>query len=241
VEAFTRRCIDSVFRYIDEWRTMTRRVGFWVDLDAAYVTFHQSYVESVWWALSRMFERGLLYQDYKIVWWWPQGGTALSSGEVGLGYKTVDDPSVVVRFPVEGEGRTSFLAWTTTPWTLPSNVALAVHPDLPYVTVELEGGERVILAAALAPQVLADRPHTIVDERPGRALCGMRYEPPFQYATPEGGTPTWSCRATSSRWMPARAWSTSPRPSARTTSGCVRSRGSGSCSWWSPTAPSPPR
>jgi isoleucyl-tRNA synthetase len=187
VEAFTRRCIDSVFRYIDEWRKMTRRVGFWVDLDAAYVTFHQSFVESVWWALAQMFERGLLYQDYKIVWWWPQGGTALSAGEVGLGYRTVDDPSVVVRFAVVGEARTSFLAWTTTPWTLPSNVALAVHPEQSYATVELEDGERVVLASALVERVLGDKEHRVVGERKGRELCGARYEPPFRYATPEGG------------------------------------------------------
>ncbi|MET0386760.1 MAG: class I tRNA ligase family protein, partial [Polyangiales bacterium] len=83
IEAFTRKCVDSVFRYIEEWRKMTRRIGFWVDLDAAYVTFHKTYVESVWWALSELFKQGLLYQDYKVVWWWPQGGTALSAGEVG--------------------------------------------------------------------------------------------------------------------------------------------------------------
>ncbi|MFW5876966.1 MAG: isoleucine--tRNA ligase [Myxococcota bacterium] len=187
VEAFTRRCIDSVFRYIDEWRKMTRRVGFWVDLDAAYVTFHQSYVESVWWALSQLFERGLLYQDYKIVWWWPQGGTALSSGEVGLGYRTVDDPSIVVRFPVAGEERTSFLAWTTTPWTLPSNVALAVHPEKTYATVELEDGEKLILASALIGPMLGDTPHRVIGERAGRELVGATYEPPFRYARPEGG------------------------------------------------------
>ncbi|MFW6066697.1 MAG: isoleucine--tRNA ligase [Myxococcota bacterium] len=187
VEAFTRRCIDSVFRYIDEWRKMTRRVGFWVDLDAAYVTFHQSYVESVWWALARMFEQGLLYQDYKIVWWWPQGGTALSAGEVGLGYRTIDDPSIVVRFPIEDEARTSFLAWTTTPWTLPSNVALAVHPEETYATVELEDGERVVLASALVEKILGDREHRVVGERKGSDLVGMRYAPPFRYAEPEGG------------------------------------------------------
>ena len=187
VEAFTRRCIDSVFRYIEEWRRMTERIAFWLDLDAAYVTFHQSYVESVWWALARMFEEGLLYQDYKIVWWWPQGGTALSAGEVGQGYKEVDDPSVVVRFRTVGEENTSFLAWTTTPWTLPSNVALAVHPKQVYVTAELDDGERVILAEALVPALLKDRPHEIVARRTGRELAGARYEPPFRYAEPEGG------------------------------------------------------
>jgi len=187
VEAFTRRCVESVFRYIEEWRRMTRRIAFWVDLDSAYVTFHRSYVESVWWALGRLFEEGLLYQDYKIVWWWPQGGTALSSGEVGQGYKSIEDPSVVVRFPVVGEDRTSFLAWTTTPWTLPSNVALAVHPDEVYVTARLEDGEQVVLARALVGALLAGREFEVVAERSGRELAGARYEPPFRYAEPEGG------------------------------------------------------
>ena len=102
VEAFTRRCVDSVFRYIDDWRRMTERIGCWIDMDDAYVTFHESYVESVWWALARFYKQGLLYQDYKVVWWWPGGGTALSAGEVGQGYKTIDDTSIVVRFRVVG-------------------------------------------------------------------------------------------------------------------------------------------
>jgi isoleucyl-tRNA synthetase len=186
VEAFSRKCIDSVFRYIEEWKRMTERIGFWVDLDAAYVTFHKSYVESVWWALSEMFAQGLLYQDYKIVWWWPQGGTALSAGEVGQGYKKVDDPSVFVRFPLADEPGTSFLAWTTTPWTLPSHVALAVRADYDYATVELEGGERVVLAAALVGRVIGDGAR-VVATRKGSELVGARYEPPFRYATPEGG------------------------------------------------------
>jgi isoleucyl-tRNA synthetase len=187
IEAFTRRCVDSVFRYIGEWRKMTRRIGFWVDLDAAYVTFHRSYVESVWWALSRLWEQQLLFQDYKVVWWWPQGGTALSAGEVGQGYRTVDDPSVLVRFRVVGEERTSLLAWTTTPWTLPSNIALAVNPAQQYATVELDDGERVIIASALREKLLAGKPHQLIAERTGQALVGTRYEPPFRYQEPEGG------------------------------------------------------
>jgi isoleucyl-tRNA synthetase len=187
VEPFTRRCIESVFRYIEEWRKMTRRVGFWVDLDAAYVTFHRAYVESVWWALSRLYEQGLLYQDYKIVWWWPQGGTALSSGEVGQGYRMVDDPSIVVRFPVVGENELSLLAWTTTPWTLPSNVALAVHPEHEYAIVEIGDGERVIVAAQLREKVLAKHEQRVVSTLRGRDLVGMRYDPPFDYQKPEGG------------------------------------------------------
>ena len=187
VEEFSRKCIDSVFRYIEEWRKMTRRIGFWVDLDAAYVTFHKSYVESVWWALKSLFDQGLLYQGYKVVWWWPQGGTALSAGEVGQGYKTVDDPSVVVRFrDAEDEGL-SFMAWTTTPWTLPSNVALAVGEKLEYVTVNLEDGERVILAESLLGKVLGDAEHEIVARHKGADLVGRSYRAPFSYATPEDG------------------------------------------------------
>jgi isoleucyl-tRNA synthetase len=189
VEAFSRKCIDSVFQYIGEWQKMTQRIGFWVDFDSAYVTFHKSYVESVWWALSEMFNKGLLYQGYKVVWWWPQGGTALSAGEVGQGYKKLDDPSVMIRFPVKGENRTSFLAWTTTPWTLPSNIALAVDAKTDYATVEVEGGERLILAAALVGKVLGDDVK-VVATRKGSELVGMSYEPPFRYAEPEGG-PAW--------------------------------------------------
>ena len=185
VEAFSRKCIDSVFRYIGEWQKMTDRIGCWLDFEHAYVTFHKSYVESVWWALSEMFKRGLLYQGYKVVWWWGQGGTALSSGEVGLGYKTIDDPSVSVRFPVVGEERMALLAWTTTPWTLPSNIALAVDPETEYAVAELDG-ERLIVAKALVAKVLGEEAK-VVETRTGAELVGMRYEPPFRYAEPEGG------------------------------------------------------
>lgn len=187
VEAFSKKCIDSVFRYIGEWRKMTNRIGFWVDLDDAYVTFHKRYVESEWWALKRLFDEGLLYQDYKVVWWWAQGGTALSSGEVGQGYKEVDDPSVMVRFPVKGLDATSFLAWTTTPWTLPSNVALAVKADATYATVQLEDGSKVVLAEALVAKVIGDAPHEVVETKLGSAWVGAEYVPPFDYATPEDG------------------------------------------------------
>jgi isoleucyl-tRNA synthetase len=189
VEAFSRKCIDSVFKYIGEWQKMTERIGFWVDFDSAYVTFHKSYVESVWWALSEMFNKGLLYQGYKVVWWWPQGGTALSAGEVGQGYQTIDDPSVMIRFPLVGQERTSFLAWTTTPWTLPSNIALAVSAKTDYATVELEDGERLILASALVAKVLGDEAKVVATHK-GSELVGMSYEPPFRYAEPEGG-PAW--------------------------------------------------
>ncbi|MEE3298618.1 MAG: class I tRNA ligase family protein, partial [Planctomycetota bacterium] len=98
VEKFIRKCVDSVFVYTKEWEELTERIGFWVDLSEAYVTFHKSYVESVWWSLKELFDKGLLYEDRKVVWWWPQGGTALSAAEVGEGYRDVEDPSVFVRF-----------------------------------------------------------------------------------------------------------------------------------------------
>ncbi|MGH7163721.1 MAG: isoleucine--tRNA ligase [Planctomycetota bacterium] len=189
VEAFTRKCVESVFRYIGEWRRMTERIAFWLDLDHAYVTFHQSYVESVWWALSELFKRGLLFQDYKVVWWWPQGGTALSAGEVGQGYREVDDPSLLVRFPVAGRKRTSLLAWTTTPWTLPSNVALAVSPGETYVEVATPEEERFVLAEARLASAFHGREHRVMRSFLGHRLEeeGWRYEPPFRYREPEGG------------------------------------------------------
>ena len=159
VEPFVHRCQESVFRYMKQWEELTERLGFWVNLEEAYVTYHKSYVESVWWSLKTLYERGLLYQGHKIVWWWAQGGTALSSGEVGQGYRQVADPSVFVRFPLisalpseewkifnsscgiamregtEFMGVVDLLVWTTTPWTLPSNQFAAVHPDLEYAVV----------------------------------------------------------------------------------------------------------
>src|SRR3954451_8664709 len=128
VEKFIHRCQESVWRYMQEWERLTERIGFWIRLDEAYVTYHQSYVESVWWSLKQLFDRGLLYQGYKIVWWWAQGGTALSSGEVGQGYREVADPSVYVLFPLVEDiedsadkrrlsSNASLLVWTTTPWT----------------------------------------------------------------------------------------------------------------------------
>jgi isoleucyl-tRNA synthetase len=206
VEPFIHRCIESVFRYTREWERLTERLGFWIHLDEAYVTYHQSYVESVWWALKNLFERGLLYQGYKIVWWWAQGGTALSSGEVGQGYRQVADPSVYVRFPLldtaTGEpGDTDLLVWTTTPWTLPSNQFAAVHPDLEYARVRVEGDARkLIVAAALVDEAI--RRHVgegikvhVEEVFPGRQLVGRRYRPPFDYYYRATGQKVGSLRA----------------------------------------------
>jgi isoleucyl-tRNA synthetase len=193
VEPFVWKCLQSVFRYTREWEQITERLGFWINLDEAYVTYHQSYVESVWWALKNLFDRGLLYQGHKIVWWWAQGGTALSSGEVGEGYREVADPSVYVRFPLVVEPgdadsdllqRTDLLVWTTTPWTLPSNQFAAVNPDLDYVVASAEGHERkLIVAAALVEAIAAKlgKPLRVESVVRGQSLVGRRYLPPFDY------------------------------------------------------------
>jgi isoleucyl-tRNA synthetase len=182
VEPFVRRCIESVFRYTREWEDLTEKLGFWCDLQNAYVTFHESYVESVWWALSQLFQRGLLYQGHKVVWWWAQGGTALSAAEVGQGYKPVEDPSLYVRFPLCDEPGTSLLAWTTTPWTLPSNTFAAVRPDVPYAVVR-DGDQRLIMAAALVDALSSKVERELPIERtlPGADLVGRRYSPPFDW------------------------------------------------------------
>jgi isoleucyl-tRNA synthetase len=188
VEPFIHKCQESVWRYMKEWETLTERIGFWIDLSDAYVTYHRSFVESVWWALAELFNRGLLYQGHKIVWWWAQGGTALSSGEVGQGYREVADPSVYVAFPLlDASGAAthrSLVAWTTTPWTLPSNQFAAVKADLDYVVLREaaaeDAAEYVVaepLAAALGEKM--KKQFDIVERMPGAALVGRSYLPPF--------------------------------------------------------------
>jgi isoleucyl-tRNA synthetase len=184
VEPFIQKCIESVFRYTTEWEHLTERVGFWVDLPSAYVTYHRSYVESVWWALSELFRKGLLYQGHKVVWWWAQGGTALSSGEVGLGYKEVHDPSVYVAFPLRepmDDGPASLVVWTTTPWTLPSNMYAAVSPTVEYALVRAEDGRRFVVARDLVPALAKKWRLTLEVEREmvGAALTGLEYSAPF--------------------------------------------------------------
>jgi isoleucyl-tRNA synthetase len=181
VEPFIKKCIESVFRYTKEWEELTERVAFWVDLSDAYVTYHRSYVESVWWALAQLHKKGLLYQGHKVVWWWAQGGTALSSGEVGQGYRTVDDPSVTVAFPVVGEENLSLLVWTTTPWTLPSNMYAAVHPQLDYVIAANQEGRRFVLARGLLDALSQKLGGLTVErEMKGTDLVGTAYRPPFE-------------------------------------------------------------
>jgi len=184
VEPFIHRCQESVWRYMQEWEALTERLGFWANLNEAYVTYHQSYVESVWWSLKNLFDRGLLYRGHKIVWWWAQGGTALSAGEVGQGYREVADPSVFVEFPLCDHPDESLLIWTTTPWTLPSNQFAAAHVDLVYARVrDAETGRILIVAESLVEKLAAQfkRELTIESTCLGTELLGLRYDPPFDY------------------------------------------------------------
>ncbi len=184
VEPFIKKCVESVFRYTTEWENLTERVGFWVDLPDAYVTFHRSYVESVWWALSELFKKGLLYQGHKVVWWWAQGGTALSSGEVGLGYKEVSDPSVYVAFPLTAPldgSPASLVVWTTTPWTLPSNMYAAVGATVEYAVVRAPDGARFVVARDLVEALAKKWKKALEVEREmkGTELAGLAYAAPF--------------------------------------------------------------
>ena len=172
IREFNKLCRESVFKYRDEWIKMTKRIGFWIDMENAYVTMEDYYIESVWWALKKMYEEGLLVKDYKVVPYCPRCGTPLSSHEVAQGYKNVKDPSVYVKFKVKDENA-YFLVWTTTPWTLPSNLLLAVGEDIDYVLVEKDG-ERYYIAKARLKEVLGET--KILKELKGSQLKGKRYE-----------------------------------------------------------------
>jgi isoleucyl-tRNA synthetase len=193
IAEFNQRCRESVFTYVEEWERLTERIGFWVDMKDPYVTLDNDYIESVWWSLRRLWDKGYLYEGHKVVPYCPRCGTALSSHEVALGYKDVQDRSIYVRFPLlgtePGQPPESMLVWTTTPWTLPGNKAVAAGPDIVYVRAELEG-ERVILAKALLEKVLGEGA-TVLDEFPGTELIGRSYEGPvFDLADVErGGSP----------------------------------------------------
>ena len=179
IEPFIKKCKESVWKYTDEWRKMSDRVGYWVDMDNPYVTYHDDYIESVWWALKEIHKKGLLYKGHKIVPYCPRCGTALSSHEVAQGYKDVKETSVVARFRVKGRENTYILAWTTTPWTLPSNVALCMNPDETYVEIEADGA-RYIMAEALVPNFFET--YTLIEKRTGKEYEGTEYEPLFSYS-----------------------------------------------------------
>src|SRR5215211_7402817 len=184
VAEFNAKCRQSVLTYIDEWNRLTERIGFWIDTDEAYFTLENEYIESVWWSLKQVWDKGLLSEGHKVVPYCPRCGTALSSHEVALGYQDVIDPSVFVRFPLRDEPGVSFLGWTTTPWTLLSNAALAVHPDVTYARVRT-GRETLILAEALVARVVGDGAE-VIESVKGSKLAGSAYEPPFPYVSDYG-------------------------------------------------------
>ncbi len=192
VEKFVKECKESVFKYVNIWEEMTNKVGFWVDMDNPYITYKNEYIESVWWALKELWEKGLLYEGHKVMPYCPRCGTALSSHEVAQGYKDVNDLTCIAKFKVVGEDK-YFLAWTTTPWTLPSNLALCVNKSYDYCDVKVNVGteeepkyEVYILAKDLVPTVLKDKEYKILKEYKGTELLGAKYEQLMPFAKVEG-------------------------------------------------------
>jgi len=183
IEAFNKLCRESVFKYIDQFADVTERMGYWVDLDKAYRTLDTTYMESVWWILKQLWDKQLLYQGFKVVPYCPRDQTPLSSHELAQGYRDdVEDPSVYVKFELEDEPKTYFLAWTTTPWTLPGNVALAVGLDIPYVRVR-QGNEHYILAKARLSILQGE--YQVEAEVDAKSLLGKRYKPLYEYLIPD--------------------------------------------------------
>ena len=181
IEDFVKKCKDSVFTYQSEWEEMSDRVGFWADMENPYVTYHNDYIESVWWALKTIWDKKLLYKGHKIMPYCPRCGTSLSSHEVAQGYKDVKEASLIAKFIVKGKTSEYILAWTTTPWTLPSNVALCVNPHETYVKVKV-AEETFILAEALLETVIKDE-YEVIEKYIGTDLCGLEYEPLYDFAT----------------------------------------------------------
>jgi len=181
VEEFVKQCKDSVFSYVEMWREMSERVGYWIDMDNPYVTYHNDYIESVWWALKQMWNKDLIYKGHKVMPYCPRCGTTLSSHEVGQGYKDVKDSSVYVKFKLKNEDK-YILVWTTTPWTLPSNVALAVNKKYDYVEV-LHEEETLILSRQLLNKLNGE--YEVIAEFKGEELLGKEYEQMFKFETPE--------------------------------------------------------
>ena len=193
VEKFVKECKESVFTYVHMWEEMTDKVGYWVDMENPYVTYHNNYIESVWWALKQMWDKGLLYEGHKVMPYCPRCGTALSSHEVAQGYKDVKDLTCIAKFKVVGEENTYILAWTTTPWTLPSNLALCVNKAYEYVEIKANIGtdeepkyENYILAKDLLESVLRETPYDIIKTFKGEELLGVKYEQLIPFGKVEG-------------------------------------------------------
>ncbi|HEY6876192.1 MAG TPA: isoleucine--tRNA ligase [Candidatus Dormibacteraeota bacterium] len=185
IERFNKLCRESVYRYVDEWVAFSRRMAFWLDYDNAYWTLTSDYIQSVWWALNEMWDRGMIYKGFRVAPYCPRCATPLSSHELSMGYRdNVPDPSIFVRFHLKSDPKTSVLAWTTTPWTLPGNVALAVDKDVDYVKVK-QGDEFLILAEARTS--VLEGPFEVVQRLKGKDLVDQDYEPVFPYSIPETG------------------------------------------------------
>lgn len=176
IEPFIQKCKESVWKYKTEWEKMSDRVGYWVDMEHPYVTYDDNYIESEWWSLKNIFDRGLIYKGHKIVPYCPRCGTALSSHEVAQGYKDVEEKTAVAAFKVKGEEETYVLAWTTTPWTLPSNVALCMNPDYDYVKIESKGA-KFILAKERVHVFFNEGEYSVIEEKKGADYEGLTYEP----------------------------------------------------------------
>jgi len=184
VEPFIKECKESVWQYKGLWEQFSDKVGYWVDIDNPYITYDNNYIESVWWSLKKVWEKDLLYKGHKIVPYCPRCGTSLATHEVAQGYKDVHDKSVIAKFKVKGSENDYILAWTTTPWTLPSNVALAVNPNETYVKVKVED-ETFILAEALLSKVVGDE-YEVIEKYVGKDLEGIEYDPLYNFTKLEG-------------------------------------------------------
>jgi len=183
INKFIEECKKSVFKYENVWVEMTKRIGFWLDMNNPYITLKNEYIESVWWSLKQAWEKKLLYKGHKVVPYCPRCGTALSAHEISQGYKEVKDPSIFVKFKIKGKDE-YFLAWTTTPWTLISNVALAINPDELYIKIEYKG-QKMILAEERANSLLKGENYQILDGFKGKELEKIEYEPLFNYEKPD--------------------------------------------------------
>ncbi|MHB8792286.1 MAG: isoleucine--tRNA ligase [Thermoleophilia bacterium] len=184
IARFNELCRESIYKYLEEWERLTERIAFWIDTGDAYYTLTNGYIESVWWILKEIWKKDLLYHDYKVVPYCARCGTALSSHEVDQGYKIIEDPSIFVRFPLVDDPDLSLLVWTTTPWTLISNVAAAISPDISYVEVKADG-QRLIMARALVEKVLGEDAELIREIAAGE-LAGMKYTAPYDFIEPDG-------------------------------------------------------
>lgn len=184
VEKFNKECRKSVWKYKEEWEKLTERIGFWLDMANPYVTYAREYIEAVWGILKKIWRKNLLYQDFKVVPYCPRCGTSLSSHEVALGYKSIQEPSIYVKFPIKNPKfqNVSLLVWTTTPWTLPGNVAVAFNPAFSYV--KAKAGEEFLILAKERVNILGDN-YEIVEEIPGKDLLELTYQPPFDFYRPD--------------------------------------------------------